>query len=879
MKTEMLYSKLLSAAILGTALFSAGSAGAQTVAGEAAEGPQQSGPAPDQAPPASRADIIIVTGTRTTGLTAADSPAPVVVLGGEALESTGQPDLRIALSQNVPSFTAQAFGGDTAALTLSARLRGLSPNHALVLVNGKRRHGTSNLAVLGGAFQGAASADLSFIPSGSIERVEVLLDGAAAQYGSDAIAGVINIIQKKADSGGAVSVDSGQYFDGGGESYHVSANTGWAPFDDAYMNLTYDTKFRDDSFRGDFDPRVVNGPWNAGAVNSPARTYPQVVQNPEWPYVNRINGDPQIKVDVFTYNGGYEFNDNLSFYTFGSYGWKKGEAHENYRLPNVVTGKAVDAAGNRTDVPFPLGFDPRQQSEEQDFSYAAGFEGSLGGFNWDFGSVYGEDKVKVTVVNTANADFYRDSSVLATATTAYKPGFTPRDIYAGAFEATQWTTTFDGSYELDVGFAEPVTLAGGAEYRIDGYKLSAGNPVSYYKGGSQSYYGFAPTDASDNERDSYGVYFEADMKPIDALTIAAAVRYEEYSDFGDTTIGKLTARYDFNDMFAVRGTASTGFRAPTLAEGYYSGINVGPSTINGQLAPNSPGARLLGSNGLSPEESTNYSAGFVAYPLPQLSVTLDLYQIEIENRILGSGGLTGATSATGPNVTRLPRVVDAIAANGVQIDPSIFTNASWSIGASFFTNGIDTKTQGADLVISYDSDFGQYGTVDWTLSGNLTKQEVTKVAPPPAALLVGASGPNPALFSRANVFNLEKSAPEYRFILGGLWRVGKYTINLKETMNGPSTFYGLSARTSTPFLTKLDQTFITDLEIAYEINDSIKVAIGADNLFNEYPLEVPALQKAELLGLNSNGYVQKYSTLAPYGINGGYYYGRLTYSF
>ena len=872
MKTRLLYSGIVSA-VIGVTLMGGSAAYAQS-------GPDPLPEADDQAAPPPKDDVIIVTGTRTMGMTAQDSPAPVVVLDASALETIGQPDLRVALSQNVPSFTAQAFGGDTAALTLSAKLRGLSPNHALILVNGKRRHGTSNLAVLGGGFQGNASADLSFIPAGSIERVEVLLDGAAAQYGSDAIAGVINIIQKSADTGGAIVVDGGQYFDGGGESAHISANVGWQPFDGAYMNLTFDSKFRDDSFRGDFDPRVVNGPWNDGTTsggvprtNSPAVSYPQVVTAPGWPYLNRIAGDPQIKVDVFSFNGGYEFSDDLEFYTFGSYGYKAGNAHENYRLPNVVRGKSA------TDIPFPLGFDPRQGSVEQDYALAAGFTGVTNGFNWDFGTVYGEDKVKITVLNTANADYYRDTSVLATDTTPYKPGYTPRDILAGTFNATQWTTTFDGSYQLDVGFADPITLAAGAEYRVDGYTLSAGNPISYYKGGSQSYYGFAPTDASDNERESYSVYFDVAANPIPALTLDAAVRFEDYSDFGDTTIGKLTARYDFSDEFALRGTASTGFRAPTLAEGYYSGINVGPSSISGQLAPNSVGARLLGSNGLSPEESTNLSVGFVAYPLPDLSVTLDVYQIEIENRILGSGSLTGATSATGANVTRLPRVVDAIEANGVQIDPSIYSNASWSIGASFFTNGIDTRTQGADLVINYDTDFGSWGTVDWTLSGNWSKHRVTNVAPPPAALLVGATGPDPALFSKATVFNFEKSSPAYRFLLTGVWQIGDYTITLKETMNGPSRNYGLSARTSSSYLVELDTTFITDVEIAYALNDNWKIAIGADNVFNEYPAEFPDWAKQEALDVNSNSYVTKYSTLSPFGINGGYYYARVGYSF
>lgn len=864
--------------MVGAALFG-GSAFAQSAPEQSA--PETLPPADEASPADEKNDIIVITGTRTSGFTAADSPAPIVVLDNESLEATGQPDLRIALSQNIPSFTAQAFGGDAAALTLSAKLRGLSPNHALVLINGKRRHGTSSLAVLAGAFQGGAGADFSFIPSGSIDHVEVLLDGAAAQYGTDAIAGVINIIQKTKDSGGSISIDGGQYFDGGGESAHISANAGWAPFENAYMNLTYDTKFRDDSFRGDFDPRVVNGPWNAGAVNSPARSYPQVVTNPEWPYVNRIPGDPQIKVDNFNFNGGWEISEAVEFYTFGSYGFKKAQAHENYRLPNVVTGKAVDGAGNRTDIPFPLGFDPRMESVEQDYSYAGGFRGGSGPFTWDFGSVYGEDKIKITVVNTANADYYRDTSVLATATTPYKPGYTPRDIYAGAFESRQWSTTFDGAYELDVGWAEPLVLAAGAEYRIDGYKLSAGDPISYYKGGSQSYYGFAPTDASDNERDNYGVYFEVDMTPIEALKIAAAVRFEDYSDFGDTTIGKLTARYDFNDMIAVRGTVSTGFRAPTLAEGYYSGINVSPSTISGQLAPNSPGAALLGSTGLSPEESKNYSVGFVAHPAPRLSITFDAYQIDIDNRIIGSSGLTGDASAT--NVTKLPRVVQAIAANGVQIDPSIYSNASWSIGASFFTNGIDTETRGADLVATYATDFGSFGSVDWTLSANYTEQHVTRIAAPPAALIAGAivppGGTIPALYNSVTAYNFENSSPTFRAHLGARWEIGKYTISFTETVNGPARLIAQAPRTALFYAVELDTTLTTDLEISYDVTDNVKVSIGADNLLNEYPAQIPDWVRAEQLGLNSNTYVTKYSTLSPYGINGGYYYGRLAYSF
>jgi iron complex outermembrane recepter protein len=215
----------------------------------------------------------------------------------------------------------------------------------------------------------------------------------------------------------------------------------------------------------------------------------------------------------------------------------------------------------------------------------------------------------------------------------------------------------------------------------------------------------------------------------------------------------------------------------------------------------------------------------------------------------------------------------------VQIDPTIFTNASWSIGASMFINGIDTETRGVDLIVGYASDFGELGSVDWTLSGNYTESHVTRIAPPPAALLVGATGPEPALFSSTTAYNFENSSPTFRFHFGARWGIGKYTINLTETMNGPARSLAQSPQTSVWYATELDTTFVTDLEIAYEINDAVSVAIGADNLFNEYPEMTPAWVRQEQLNLNSNAYATKYSTLSPYGINGGYYYGRLTYSF
>ncbi|MGZ8364093.1 MAG: TonB-dependent receptor plug domain-containing protein, partial [Caulobacteraceae bacterium] len=265
---------------------------------------------------AAELDAVIVTGTRTTGLRAVDSPAPITVLDSTALARVGQTDLIQAIAQNVPSFNAQAFGGDTANLTLSAKLRGLSPNHALVLINGKRRHGTANLAVLGGPFQGGAAADLNFVSLGSVSHVEVLQEGAAAQYGSDAIAGVINIILKDADEGGSATVSTGKYMSGGGETADLTLNVGFKPFENAFLNLTYQTRYHDYSFRGDVDPRVTNTTFN---INSSSRLsrYPQLANHPDFPYMNRITGDAEYRLNIGGYNFGLTVGE-LELYSFGT---------------------------------------------------------------------------------------------------------------------------------------------------------------------------------------------------------------------------------------------------------------------------------------------------------------------------------------------------------------------------------------------------------------------------------------------------------------------------------------------------------------------------------------------------------------------------------
>ncbi|MDB5495388.1 MAG: TonB-dependent receptor [Phenylobacterium sp.] len=831
--------RALLAGISGTALLSAASLGHA-----------QSRPAVTAAAAAdaSQVETVIVTGTRMVGLRAVDSPAPVQVLEASALARTGQTDLVQAIAQNIPSFNAQAFGGDTANLTLSARLRGLSPNHTLVLVNGKRRHGTANLAVLGGPYQGGASADLNFIPLSAVDHVEVLQDGAAAQYGTDAIAGVVNIILKDRAAGGSAVASVGKFFDGGGDTADFSANVGFAPIDKSYVNVTFESRWHSHTFRGDSDPRTLNTPYNTASSSRLSR-YPQITGAADYPFMNRIAGDAAYRLNVGSFNAGYHIDDTTELYSFGTYGHKWAAAFENYRVPNLIVGK--DGT-----IPRPLGFAPMESITEDDYAATGGIKGETSAWSWDLSTTYGKDADSVNVLNSLNRSLYIDTS------TATTPGFSPTNFHAGDFLASQWTTTLDLTRELDVGMYKPMTLALGAEYRRETYEIKPGDAASRYKEGSQSYPGFALTDAGKHSRTNYAIYADLALLPIEPLKLDAAIRHEHFSDFGDTTVVKGTGRYDFGEAFAVRGTASTGFRAPTLAEEFYSATNVSPTSAFVQLPPNSPAAQLIGVNGLKPEKSTNFSLGFVAHPFSGLVTTLDVYQISVRDRIVGSGSLFGSGGAF-----NIPAVRAAILANGNALDPTVTQT-----GITIFTNGLDTRTRGAEFVATYPSDFGDFGAVQWSLTANYNETKVTKIkAPPPQ--LAGAS-----LFDLTAISNLETASPKYRVVVGGLWSLGKFTVNLKESLYGPSSGWG-SRTGATYYKTTIKAQVITDLEASYQVTDAVKVTVGANNLFNYYPERINPFLRDEYLRANSNSYVTQYPTFSPFGINGGYYYSKVSLVF
>ncbi|MDB5972105.1 MAG: TonB-dependent receptor [Hydrocarboniphaga sp.] len=798
-------------------------------------------------------DEVIVTGTRRSGgLQVSESPAPIQVLSAETLKSAGAPDLIASIAQLVPSFTAQAFGGDQANQTLSAKLRGLSPNHALVLVNGKRRHTTASLAVLGGPYQGAASADLNFIPASAIERIEVLTDGAAAQYGTDAIAGVINIILKNGYEGGLVDSTYGKYYDGGGDTIDHSGNIGFGSGPEAFLNLTAEVRNKQRSDRGNPDPRVTDPDTIASYPNS------NVTLLKGYPYLNHIMGDPEIHTQTGFFNSGYTVG-SVDLYSFGSYGQKKANSYENYRMPSRASHQVTttDSAGDTTTTTeyyYPFGFNPRESTEETDLSWTSGARGVVSGWNWDLSSTYGKDTVKIGTIDSLNTDLYAAT------------GASPTNFDDGAYVSSQWTTNLDVSHEYTVGLAGPLTTAFGVEQRHETYELQQGDPASTYGSGASSFPGIQESDASKNSRDNYALYADFSITPIEKLLLDAAVRYEHFSDFGSTTIGKLTGRYDFTPAFALRGTVSTGFRAPTLAEEYYTATNVGPSTAFVQLAPNAPAASLLGlGDGLKPEKSTNFSLGVVMHPTDRITATVDAYQIEIRDRIVASGSLY--SEFQGEEVEGADSITAAIIANGNVLDPTVTTK-----GISIFANGLTTRTRGVDMVLSYPGSYA-FGRIDWTASANYNKTEITKINASPAEL--GGQ----SLYDETAQSDLTDASPKFRVNFSAAYSFdARFYITLRETLYGKSSEQVIGDD-GAYYKNEIGVTPITDLELAFKPTASVKLSIGANNLFNTYPDKVNSDLLKTYTDAVDNAAVTKYPSFSPFGFNGGYYYGKVSYTF
>jgi iron complex outermembrane recepter protein len=941
---------------------------------------------PDQS-----AEVVIVTGTRVQGMTAADSAAPITVLGTDALtHGTGSNDLRQQLAQSVPSFTAEQFEGDAANLSLSAALRGLSPNDTLVLVNGHRRHYSANLHVNAGSFaSGSSSADISLIPSAAIDHVEVLLDGAAAQYGTDAIAGVINIILKNKSSGGQFLAQAGDYYDHGGSSlgigndgqkYDLSYNMGLPLFDKGFINFTAEKQYQNFTQYGGTDSRFINaegqpvaqttvtgvgsnGVATLSGGNSIPNTFLPFI--PGYPRSNGAEGNTEYELTQGQINAGYDFSDNFSIYAFGTISHKDGKFYDFDRLPNQIiatigsdqpcsaanpngyntgsstsngktpsctgpfalgtangfsappgtsgaglnpaTGTVISSgnAGNlfsstlinsRTGALLPSatgetvlgttpelvyapgGFQVYQAIKEDDYQYNVGEKFNLAGwaFNADVG--YGKDIDYNYTLNSANRSLFLDTHT------------TPANFYDGSFTASQLTGTIDATHQFQVGMASPLTVALGGEGREDTYFIGAGDPSSYYKEGAQAFPGFPPSGTGRHSRKNYAGYIDLALAPIEALQLDVAGRLEHYTDFGDTEIGKVTARYDISPQWAVRGTASTGFRAPTLGEEFYTAVNVAPTSATVQLPADSAAANLLGLSNLKPEISSSYSLGIVAHPFADLNATVDVYSIEIGHRITSSATVTAAGGAI-----NTPLVSSAIALQGVSLDPTASQQ-----GVTAFLNGISSLTQGVDATVNYPTDLSEYGLINWTLAGNYNYNRVSRVASPPAVLL--ASNPNASFYTPFSVFAFEHQTPTMKIGLTADWSLDEFGATLRETYYGPSHGFTSPNAGGEEIVANQAGVVLTDLELRYNVTDQLQFSLGANNLFNIRPGSygfAPALcpnppsvvlaaggscklgpdQASGTAQDANNSLINHVPFSTAFDPNGGYYYGRLSFNF
>jgi iron complex outermembrane receptor protein len=818
---------------------------------------------------------VIVTGTREIGIRAVDSAAPIQIVGASELKNAGAPDLMSALVTLVPSLQMQAFGFDMSGQTLQARLRGVSPNDVLVLINGKRRHTTANLAVdTGSPFQGGAGVDLNFIPLDAIDHVEVLTEGAAAQYGTDAIAGVINIILKKNSSGGSLTGTYGQYGnDGSGKTEDVSGNVGLEPGTGSYFNITGNFRMHGHSNTGEIDPRLF--PANLAASGYP-NTNAANVQG--YPKLNKIDGDAAVQQKMMVLNTGWDFEGGTELYFVATYGHKYAVSYENYRMPNKAA--YTNPTTMVTTYSQPNGFNPQEANNEDDYQFTAGIKGIAVGWDWDLTTGFGGDRDNLYTLDTVNTGYYGITGDAAAGMLS--------NIYDGFLQATQWTSTVDFRRNFDVGFAAPLNVAFGGEHRRDTYSIGAGLPISYIDGGGSSYPGFTPLNAGSNSRTNDAGYIDFSTKPVAALRLDAAARFEHYSDFGNATVGKLTGRYDFSPEFALRGTINNGFRAPTLAEEFYSTTNVGPLTAYVQLPPNSAAGKLLGlGNGLQPEKSVDFSVGLVWRPTEHMSTTLDVYQITITNRIVGSGNVQGQVN--GVPTAAYPGVNAAIAAyshGSDVIDPALLGTCPpgpspgivcGSYGINVFANGIDTRTDGADLVFNFPYDYS-FGKINWSIAAAYDTTTITKRAPTPAALS-GAT-----LYDVEAYSELQTASPKYVVNLGALLTMDKLTVNLVEKIYGPSADYenddGDNPTNSNEyFRDQIGVTLITNLDVGYQFTDALQLSIGAQNLLNKFPNKLNSNILAHENAAGDNAAVDQYPIFSPFGINGGFYYVKAVYKF
>ncbi|MFS1526003.1 TonB-dependent receptor plug domain-containing protein [Microbulbifer sp. 2304DJ12-6] len=827
---------------------------------------------------------VITTGTRKEGVSPTETLSPVDVVGGADLADQASFDLTESLAKIAPSFNTQRFPiADGTAFIRPVTLRNLSPDQTLVLVNGTRRHRSAlvnlQLAPLGTVNQGAQAVDFAALPAMAIARVEVLRDGASAQYGSDAIAGVVNVILKDDAEGFSLSAQTGEYFEGDGTRTSLAANTGLNLWDQGFVNATVELSSADKTWRG--------------TTNAEAALVGAIVGKDQVPLdgLGQRWGDPEVEMLKFFVNSGLDISDSVELY--GNVGYSSNDTISDFfyrgpvldpehklsaeatlqidspddpnsvdHLPDPAPQSLIDYIEgqglNPTDylvadasspsgyvlrnpiyTQFPGGYNPQFGAEIRDISAVAGARGVLdNGLSWDVRARVAENEVAYVLKDSINPSLGQLSP------TSFKPG-----------TLTQEESSLNADFvkPMDIaGFFSPLNLAFGAEWREETYSIEAGDAASIAVGpaaafgvGSDGFQGFPVEAAGSFSSESIAAYIDLEAEVTDALTLGAALRFEEYNEFGSTSDWKLSARYDVNERFALRGTVNTGFRAPT--PGQVNTLNVTTTAdSSGNLIPNGtypvshPVAVALGAVELNPEESKSYTLGAVFSPFDSTSVTVDYYHIEIEDRL--------ALRSLAIGDAELALLQTAGVESAVQKRSNV----------NYFTNAYDSEISGIDLAITSDFEVaGNLLVVD--LRHNLNRQEVSKVAQ--------------NTINASRVFDLENQVPSDRTTLTFDFETGEMfsgylRLNRYSGWESTGGLFGPGDATDTY---SYGGELLVDLEVTFTLYEDYKLSVGGENIFDVQPDDEQD-GTLQLLGVRQ-------ALTSPFGFNGGFWYLRASADF
>lgn len=820
--------------------------------------------------PGSTLDDVVVVGSRGESRSALQSAVPVDALPVDELtDQSPQTDLNRLLTYAAPSFQAnRQSAADATEFIDPASLRGLSPDQVLVLVNGKRRHKSSLVNTLQTAGNGAAGTDLNAIPTGAVEQIEVLRNGAAAQYGSDAIAGVINVQLKDDTDRLTANVTTGVHGEGDGELVEVEANYGFGLGEDGFVNVTGSFRDRARTNRADGNSLIIFDQSDYGNFFS----YPPS-DSPENPSEarqidNQILDDRGLDREDFHFRVGQSemqqgavflnsemgLNEDATVYAFGGLSYKNGIGAPFRRLPSDLSAMPFRASNENPDF-FPNGFQPEMNSDVIDQALTLGAKGTLAGWTWDLSNTYGRNSLDYQIDNTVNA------SMLASS---------PTSIYAGRHAFSQNTAQLDVSQFFDEALAG-VNVAFGGAYRVDHYEIFAGEEASYRdfgratlldnsgpepelvvrdtldkQGGAQGFVGFRPENEVDRTRSNVAAYLDTEVNLTEQVLVAAAGRFEDYSDFGSTLTGKLAARWSLADeQLNLRGSVSSGFRAPSLHQIYFNDVKTdfddqGRLAEIGTFSNDSEVARVLGVPRLEEEASRSASVGVTASPTDNFDLTIDGYRIRVDDRVVLTSEFSGG------NIQGLLEEVGASS-------------------AKFFANAVDTDTYGLDVVATYQLRT-DVGDVQLAAAGNYNRTEADDELNIPSTLRENFEGTAEELrntfFSPKERTLLEKSSPRTKLTLSADYRVGPVSLFLRTVRFGEVT------RNEFPFGSEQVHSaeWVVDATASYQLTDAATVSVGANNLFDNLPDE--QIFENSFVGVFDFAPVQQ-------GFNGAFYFARL----